>query len=574
MRFRDRLLIVLLLLLASVLGANYLVVRQANLAQAQRNIHDDLRVGALIFEEVLKGRLAQLSQGARLMSDDWAFRRLFGETTDFQDPLQHRTLVSGLYNYAHRLRHADFLLLVSLEGKVLADTAHPETASLPDFAFASLLASADESEDFSATEFALFDGRPSLLLAVPILIPEPEGWIVVGFAVDDALAEQFKRLSGLEVSFAHLAQGDWKLSASTHTSEYRRLLADSLSGEASHDVFRIGVRGSTWVSLWHEVGGDSRMRCLLQRDLHRELQPYRRLERTLLLLTACALVLSAGAAAWLAAGISRPVSDLTLGASRIERGIYREPVPVHGSDELGKLATAFNKMALGLEERDRVRDLLGKAVSPEIATELLRRPPALGGEEREVTVLFTDLRGFTSLSESVSPTELVTVLNAYFTLITGVIESHGGIVDKYIGDAVMAVFGAPLDRADHAARGVACAHALYAALEQWNAGRTAKGFSPLHTPMGLATGIVVAGNIGSESRHNYTVMGDAANLAARLQDLTKEQGVSCLVSAETAEAARRAGYAFRAMGTLAVRGRSEPMAVFTLAPGPCPATPV
>ena len=324
------------------------------------------------------------------------------------------------------------------------------------------------------------------------------------------------------------------------------------------------VDASTWLGLALSLPGEAGTRVILARNMEQELAPHLRIERSLYLLASLTLLLSVVVAARVAHGISRPVSDLTASAGRIEAGDYGAAVPVRGRDELARLAEAFNGMAAGLRERDRVRDLLGKAVSREIASELLRRPVALGGEEREVTVMFTDVRGFTGYSERIPPTMLVSVLNAYFTRVTRVIERHGGIVDKYIGDAVMAVFGAPLDRPDHAARAIACARDVMRDLDEWNREREARSDWPLRTGIGIATGVVVAGNLGSETRHNYTVMGEAANLAARLQDLTKEHGVPCLIAAETVNRAG-AGTGLVALGRIAVRGRSEPIDVFSFA---------
>ena len=129
----------------------------------------------------------------------------------------------------------------------------------------------------------------------------------------------------------------------------------------------------------------------------------------------------------------------------------------------------MNAMSAGLAERDRVRDLLDKNVSPEVAAQLLRDGAALGGEEREVTVLFADLRGFTTLSERLSPPELLTLLNRYLDRMSGAIEAHGGVIDKFIGDAIMALFGAPVAQGDAAIRAINAARAMEAALVELNA---------------------------------------------------------------------------------------------------------
>ena len=203
-------------------------------------------------------------------------------------------------------------------------------------------------------------------------------------------------------------------------------------------------------------------------SLEHEMAPFWRLERLLIGLNIVALLISGVAGVIVARGVTRPVIELSQGVQRINKGDYSVRVPVKTRDELGDLASAFNGMAVGLQERDKVRDLLGKSVSPEVARELMRSEIELGGEIRNVTILFSDLRDFTAHSETQSPQELVKELNAYFTEVTGAVEAAGGIVDKYIGDAVMAVFGAPVEVPDHADRAVHAAMEILRAEENLN----------------------------------------------------------------------------------------------------------
>ena len=186
------------------------------------------------------------------------------------------------------------------------------------------------------------------------------------------------------------------------------------------------------------------------------------------------------------------------------------------------------------------------------------RLPELGGETKELSVLFSDLAGFTGISETLSPAEVVALMNRYLTAMTEVIEAHGGFVDKYVGDAVVAVFGAPLDDPSHAEHAVAAALACQARLAEL---RNHEGLE-LHMRIGVNSGEMLIGNIGSERRFNYTVMGDAVNLAARLESANKEHGTEILVSASTREACG-AAFAFREIGTITVKGRTEPVTVFT-----------
>lgn len=188
------------------------------------------------------------------------------------------------------------------------------------------------------------------------------------------------------------------------------------------------------------------------------------------------------------------------------------------------------------------------------------RLPALGGEEREVTVLFSDIAGFTRISESTAPAALVQALNGYFSTMTEIIEAHGGFVDKFIGDAIVAVFGAPAENPDHAAQAVRAALRMRDVLRAEPERYGINGL-PFKTRIGLNTGRVLIGNIGSPRRFNYTVIGDAVNLAARLEGANKYYGTAVLTSDAT-QAAAGAGLCWRPIDRVRVVGRERPVAVF------------
>jgi adenylate cyclase len=235
-------------------------------------------------------------------------------------------------------------------------------------------------------------------------------------------------------------------------------------------------------------------------------------------------------------------------------------VAVDRVDEIGELATAFNHMTQGLAERDQVRDLLGKVVDPAVAEELLSKDLKLGGEEREVSVLFADIRGFTALSERQHPSDLLDLLNRYLSCMTEVIEGEGGVIDKYIGDAIMALFGAPLAHGDDAQRAVRAALAMGHELVRLNRELTAQGLPAIATGIGINTGLVVAGNMGSTHRLNYSVIGDGVNLASRIEGLTRFYGVPLIISESAAAAAPE--FIYRELDRVRVKGKLEPVRIF------------
>ena len=187
--------------------------------------------------------------------------------------------------------------------------------------------------------------------------------------------------------------------------------------------------------------------------------------------------------------------------------------------------------------------------------------PKLGGEARTVSILFTDLASFARVSEYLDPAHLAAALNTYFAAVTEIVERHGGFVDKFIGDAVVAIFGAPLEAADHALNAVRAAMAIRAASPEAARELARSGGRPPATRIGVNTGPVVIGNIGSPRRFNYTAMGDAVNLASRLEGVNKRYGTLVLVSENTAQACGEA-IVFREIDTVAVKGRERPVVLF------------
>jgi class 3 adenylate cyclase len=217
--------------------------------------------------------------------------------------------------------------------------------------------------------------------------------------------------------------------------------------------------------------------------------------------------------------VAGPIAALTEAAERVQAGELSVALRVRSRDEVGRLTQAFNDMIEGLRQRDFIRDTFGRYVSPEVAQELLASPEAqrLGGEKREVTVLMSDLRGYTRFAELGDAQDVVAVLNEVLARMTGVIVAHGGTINEFIGDAIFAIFGAPLAHPDHAERAAAAAIAMQCAMAEVNAAHAQRGLPRFEMGIGINTGEAVVGNIGSRQRAKYAVVGAAVNLAARVE---------------------------------------------------------
>jgi adenylate cyclase len=274
--------------------------------------------------------------------------------------------------------------------------------------------------------------------------------------------------------------------------------------------------------------------------------------------------LVAGLLAWyFGRRLPATLKDLSRATQFVMEGRYTHRLPVRGGDESGRLAEAFNRMLESLQGRERIRSTMDKVVSREIAEELLKGELRLGGEVRFSSILFADIRGFTALSENMAPQDLVPFLNDYLTLMSRVVERHRGVIDKYIGDCVMALFGAPVSHEGDADDALQTALEMVWCIEEFNYRRSWEGKDPIRISVGINSGPVVAGNMGSEDRLNYTVVGDAVNLAYRLESLTRLYDVSCLASEYTVRESKKK-FPFRELDVVRVKGRSQPVRVFEL----------
>jgi adenylate cyclase len=263
----------------------------------------------------------------------------------------------------------------------------------------------------------------------------------------------------------------------------------------------------------------------------------------LALLVGCVAIIAA------ARSIAEPIRSVRMGLARIERGDEEVEVPVYDASEVGLLQAGFNRMAIGLREREQLRDLFGRHVGEEVAREAMSSRVSLGGELRDAAVLFVDVIGSTDLASRTAPQEVVERLNAFFAVVFQTIEQHGGWINKFEGDAALCIFGAPGHQDDAAGRALAAARLLC---------RRLATDAPLQAGIGVSAGEVVAGNIGVARRLEYTVIGDPVNEAARLTELAKQRTPRLLASeAAVRRASPDEGRHWQLQEAVLLRGRAS-----------------
>jgi adenylate cyclase len=273
------------------------------------------------------------------------------------------------------------------------------------------------------------------------------------------------------------------------------------------------------------------------------------------------VVMGLAGALGLATLLAQPILRLVEGTRRIAAGDLTVDLAVPSRDEIGILTAAFNTMTTSLREKVMITRAFARYVDRDVADELLKDPAhlVLKSERREVTVVFCDLRGFTPLSERLSSEEVVLLLNQFYELMIEATFRNGGTLDKFLGDAVMAIFGAPIAHPDHALRAVRAAVAMREGVERLSRRRIRRGGEPLTVGIGVSTGETVAGTVGTDDRMEYTVIGDSVNVAARLESTAKPMQI--LIAGRTWEVVKDVVKA-RSLGVVRVRGTEEEIEVY------------
>jgi len=271
---------------------------------------------------------------------------------------------------------------------------------------------------------------------------------------------------------------------------------------------------------------------------------------------------------WAAGDLTAPLFVLRDAMKKVETGSDQAGLPVVANNEVGELTLGFNRMMKGLGERDRIKGLFGQYLTQEVSEAILAGQVNLGGDRYDVTVLFTDIRDFTALSDQLPPEEVFGFLNEYLDAMIEVLVARGGFIDKFLGDGILTVFGLPVRTDNHAEAAFLAASDMQNKLTELNARRLAAGKPPIAIGSGLHSGPVIAGNVGSSLKLQYTVIGDTVNLASRIEGMNKRWSSAVTLSEETwnrlPEDLRRT-QPFLRETNVEIRGKKDPVTLYRLA---------
>ncbi len=287
-------------------------------------------------------------------------------------------------------------------------------------------------------------------------------------------------------------------------------------------------------------------------------------KRKVLIIAGVAIVLDMLGTIFIVGWMLRPLPVLAKAARAVGEGRLDMQISFSTTDEIGQLTQAFNQMVLSLREKEMIRSTFGRYMSKEVVDGFLNGKVSMelgGGELKEMTVLMSDIRGFTEFSEKLPPQEVVNLLNRYFTEMVHAIGAHSGTVDKFIGDAILAVFGWPVYTKDHEKLAVKAALDMKARLAVLNETLVKEGRKPIAIGIAIHSGKAVAGNIGSQEKVQYTVIGDAVNVTSRMEAGNKEYGTDLIVS-QPVYTATKEHFEFKDIGEKPVRGRTETVHIY------------
>ena len=512
-------------LLAGLSFLTLFVVSQAIDLQSTDTIKTDLGNTAKVFEGLLRERQNSMRAQGLVLADSVQFK------TALDDKVQDPATTADVASEKRQELGLDLFQVAGRKGALLASLVGGENQPQPkpgkDAKPADAVFAKATDPETPADAFGAWAG-PNMIFetyTLPVIIRDQLlGGLRIGFAMDERFAKTLMEQTGSEVAIINAG----KVLATSLDAAGRKTLEERLSGmqgmaEKAGDagVFEVTLSGTPYLGQFIPVKGPTGepVAQLLQlRSRARVLQLLGSIRSSFFSVLGTLLVIAVGLSILFAGTITKPLNALVAGTRAVEKGDLEYQIAVTTKDELGELSESFNEMVSDLKEKERVKAVFGRYLPKAVADRAMEHQGdlGLGGEEKECAILFSDIRGFTSLSERMAPPEVVKMLNEYYTRMIDILFDNDGTLDKTIGDAIMAVFGAPVSDPDSTAKAIRTALGMMEELKKFNAERVSRKEEPFQIGIGINTGVVVAGNLGSIKQFSYTVIGDEVNLASRM----------------------------------------------------------
>lgn len=558
-KLRNKLFVFVSGIILLLLGFTLFYINSRVTKQVRIKTEEEIRNTRSVYQKLEAKNFKELYFFSSSLVEDPALRKII-KTTD-------EKTVFDYISYFQEKVGTDLIVVVDKNGKEVVST-DKKAGTKEDLLSYALIADVLDSGEASG-DYWLRGGRLYQVIAAPLVEADYiTGVIAAGFEINDAQALDLQNITQTEISFilqkkviattyskARKNKGSARdTKALSHLMQFygrheKDILAKlkskpskrSAGARSTRDpLYDIEISGSDHLSFFSKLegyGGKIIGIYVIQKSLDEALLFLHSIQSALFLGGAFALLLSFILSFVLANNITNPIQILEKGMQKVGEGILDQEVHFNLKDEIGRLAQAFNAMTVGLRHKEALKKYVSRSAWQEVE-EKQDGKIALGGKRVEVTVLFTDIRSFTTISESLPPEGVIELINSYLHLMNDVILRHGGDIDKFIGDAIMAVFYSDSGH-DSAKKAVRCALAMKEDLAMFNQMRKAKGLNEIATGIGINTGIVVEGNVGTQDRLEHTILGDAVNLASRLEgESKKSKHIAILLSETTYERAR------------------------------------
>ena len=566
--FRRKLFLAMMLIVTLVFGAALLVTHQTVAATYARIFQQRFAAEVDLFSAAQEARLAAVKDKCSELARSV---RLIAAADERETTLLYKIAFDELRGVMspdvtlRAPRPASFFRILGERANVLPP---PDArAGLVDptrqadweqrLAVAVRAMTATETQGFGYLPLEGDDGKRELHEVVLTRLVDPVGRrplgaLAIGFPLPDAAPGPSPLHGALWVDGELYSTG---LAESARRSIHRQLAAASPLDRGELVTAVDGVPHRVFFRVLPRSAGFPAAAQVSLFSLAEPLAEQARLRNRILVFGAVGLLVALLLSMRLSRGLSVPIQQLVTATAEIRRGNLAIEVPVRSGDEVGHLAGSFNEMARGLELKEKYRSALDLVADKEVAAELMSGTLSLGGALRDVSILFCDIRGFTAYTERMDSAEVVDFVNQHMTALTAVVYEHRGVVDKFVGDLVMAVFGAPKSYGDDAQRAVRCAQGMIAARRRLNEASRYR----VDVGIGIASGAVVAGLMGSKDRLSYTVLGERVNLASRLCSIA---GPMEILIDETTHERVGAVIAAAALPGLALKGFRDAMAAY------------